>query len=131
MAEEHRAGLEKAAENGQSCQKSGTGWRILGLWGNSAVKRKRQSRPPGRQDTSSHKNIKNQGLPQIKSHCLQQERSLDKHTFQHAAQTMEQHTPAPGGHQDSNLHSRTTAKTTKNAAQSVTLLWGQLGKYKT
>lgn len=64
----HGAGLEKKAEDSQSCLKSGTTWRILGLWGNSAVKRNRQSHPAaGHQQPRGHEEP---GVPSCKSSLL-------------------------------------------------------------
>lgn len=112
---EHRAGLEKAAEDSQSCLKSGTGRRILGLWGNGAVKRKRQSRPAGRQDTSSHKNVKNQRLPQIKPPCLPAAEQLRQAHLSACCADYGAAYASPHGCRDRNLCSHATAKATKNA----------------
>jgi len=54
----------------------------------------RSSRQAGHQQPED---VKSQGLPQTKPRCLQQESSLDKHSFQSAVQTTERRTPAPMG----------------------------------
>lgn len=65
VVREHRAGPEKKAEDSQSCLKSGTTWRILGLWGNSTAKRNRQSHPAvGHQRPWEHEEL---GVPSCKT----------------------------------------------------------------